>query len=87
MKTDQRLPIYRWSRFLKVRFVQLSNTYMPYEIPPNSQGSFCAGCKARIFWAKTEKGKWIPLDTDKSPHWKSCPVSARFRKPKTKEQP
>ncbi len=55
---------------------------MPYEIPPNSQGSFCAGCKARIFWAKTEAGKWIPLDTDLKPHFATCPMSQRFRKPK-----
>lgn len=58
---------------------------MTYQIPANSKGSFCAGCNARIFWAKTDAGKWIPVDTDLKPHWATCPVAKRFRKPK-KEQ-
>ena len=54
---------------------------MTYYLPPNSQGSFCAGCNARIFWAKTDAGKWLPVDTDLKPHWATCPESKRFRKP------
>jgi hypothetical protein len=37
----------------------------------------CSSCGARIFWAKTEKGKSIPIDYDPRPDgnlWFYCDV-------------
>ncbi len=54
----------------------------------------CSKCGAVIYWIKTEKGKFMPVDVKKislidengkvhqgyNPHWASCPFAASFRK-------
>ncbi|HLN19152.1 MAG TPA: hypothetical protein VK255_03210 [Patescibacteria group bacterium] len=43
----------------------------------------CQGCQARIFFAKTEGGKFMPISTDENgdfiSHFADCPVANRFR--------
>jgi hypothetical protein len=46
-----------------------------------SKPSYCRSCCAMIYWAKTLKGKFIPLDKDlKQAHYISCPNSDDWRK-------
>lgn len=45
----------------------------------------CRGCHALIFFAKTSKGKFIPLDADSqdglfTPHFATCPFAGELRK-------
>ena len=46
-------------------------------------GGVCRGCRARISWYSTPKGKSIPLDVHTyEPHWSTCPNADDFRKKK-----
>lgn len=54
----------------------------------------CAGCAAKIWWVRTEKDAWMPMDTvvplqkaapeglveiaQQLNHWATCPKKARF---------
>lgn len=51
-----------------------------YEIPPGTQPSPCRGCRARIWWVKTPAGKAMPVDSDGTPHWATCPQAKQFKK-------
>lgn len=42
----------------------------------------CKKCEAEIFFMQTRNRKWIPLDFDLVPHFKSCPFASDFRKDK-----
>lgn len=42
----------------------------------------CKGCGAQIAWAETPKGARMPTDPDGTPHWATCPVKDRFKRPR-----
>ncbi|MFP4298669.1 MAG: hypothetical protein ACLFT0_12515 [Spirulinaceae cyanobacterium] len=46
----------------------------------SSRPSKCKSCGAEIMWAKTQAGKFIPLDlADHVPHWATCPDSKNWK--------
>lgn len=61
-----------------------------YEIPPDADRSICgkgrakwrgySGCGNEIWWVKTKKGKFMPVDPDGTPHWATCPKASKFKK-------
>ena len=51
-----------------------------YSIPDYIKPKKCKGCGAKIFWIKTQKGKYMPVDPDGTPHWATCPVANDFKK-------
>lgn len=52
---------------------------------PRYRVQHCRGCKAKIAFVSTEKGKSTPMDVDDDgnltdvSHWSTCPVSDQFR--------
>ena len=43
----------------------------------------CKKCGKKILWAKTLKGKNMPVDSEtKEPHWATCKFADEFRKEK-----
>lgn len=43
----------------------------------------CAACGVRLRWARTAKGKWMPVEADTGkPHWGQCTAAAQFKKKK-----
>lgn len=53
---------------------------MLFNIPEGAQQSHCKGCKAIIYWIKTESGRPMPVDPDGTSHFASCPNASDFRK-------
>jgi len=55
-----------------------------YEIPPDTSPTKCRpykrqlGCQRTIYFVKNENDKLLPVDSDGTPHWFTCPA----RKPK-----
>lgn len=43
----------------------------------------CRGCKAGIWWTVTRAGKNMPINSDGTTHWATCPNVRDF---KTKKQ-
>lgn len=41
----------------------------------------CRACAAEIQFVPTERGKLMPVDTDGTSHFATCPEAARFKKP------
>ena len=39
---------------------------------PDKPAAHCSQCNAPIYWVKTRKGKWMPLDVDGGPHFAHC---------------
>lgn len=48
----------------------------------NAPTASCRACKAPIYWVRTDKGKNMPINTDGTPHWATCPEANKFRMPK-----
>ena len=59
-------------------------TTLTYPIPTGAKLSRCLGCNKHIYWIKTKKGASMPLNTDGTSHWGTCPEAERFR---NKEDP
>lgn len=53
---------------------------MTFEIPVGTPASACRSCHARIFWIRTTAGKSMPVDTDGTSHFATCPNAAKHRK-------
>ena len=54
-------------------------TALTYMIPPTARLCRCLGCDKHIYWIKTERGAAMPVNTDGTPHWGTCPEADRFR--------
>ena len=48
----------------------------------NAPTATCKSCRSAIYWVKTENGKNMPINTDGTPHWATCPNAREFRKGK-----
>lgn len=46
--------------------------------------SACSSCKKTVWWARTKKGKAIPLTIDGVAHFADCPNADQHRKRKDK---
>jgi hypothetical protein len=46
----------------------------------NAATASCRACHAPIYWVRTEHGKNMPINTDGTPHWATCPKAKEFRK-------
>lgn len=55
------------------------NEPLKFEIPEGTEPARCRGCKAVIFWIKTERGRNMPVDPDGTSHFANCPDADRFR--------
>lgn len=53
-----------------------------FDIPPNAQPSPCRGCGALIVWIVTKNDKRMPVDSDGTSHFATCPKASNFRNPK-----
>jgi len=42
--------------------------------------SKCSGCRAKIYWIKTDNNKNMPIDPDGVSHFATCPAAVKFRK-------
>lgn len=42
----------------------------------------CRACQTQIYWVSTDKGKNMPINTDGTPHWATCPEAKKFRTPR-----
>ena len=58
------------------------NREVRYEVPEGTPRARCKGCNAKIYWIRTKKRKWMPVDADGTPHFAACPKARRFRKRK-----
>ena len=38
------------------------------------------GCGAGIWWVQTKAGKAMPLNSDGTPHWATCPNAREFKR-------
>ena len=55
------------------------NKPLLFEIPEGTDPSRCSGCKALIYWIKTDAGKNMPVDPDGTSHFATCPKASSFR--------
>jgi hypothetical protein len=55
---------------------------LTFEIPPGANPTECRGCKALVYWIRTEKGKLMPVDPGGVSHFATCKDAAKFRKAK-----
>lgn len=46
-----------------------------YQIPIDAPVGLCKSCSAGIAWINTPGGKHMPVDTDGTPHWATCPTA------------
>ena len=42
------------------------------------------GCGAGIWWVQTKAGKAMPLNSDGTTHWATCPNSLNFKREQNK---
>ena len=49
---------------------------------PSYRITSCRGadCGRSVLWCQTLGGRWSPVDRDGSPHWRTCPNTADFRR-------
>lgn len=52
-----------------------------YAIPQDANWNYCKAesCRRMIYWILTPAGKRMPVDTDGTPHFVTCPAAGRFR--------
>jgi hypothetical protein len=43
-----------------------------FTMPANASAAKCRKCNADIWWSKTRRGKWIPLESDGCSHFGRC---------------
>lgn len=46
----------------------------------------CKSCNTPIRWETTSTGRQTPVNLDGTPHWKTCPNVASFRRRRTRAQ-
>jgi len=51
-----------------------------FELPTNPKLHKCKGCGTTIIWVKTNTGKMMPVDTDGTSHFATCPKADDFRR-------
>lgn len=57
---------------------------MKYDIPLNASSGKCRGCMAHIRWIETKNGVRMPVNSDGTSHFGTCPQAARFSRAKKK---
>lgn len=53
-----------------------------YAVPVDAMLTQCRAseCRRSIYWIITPAGKRMPVDTDGTPHFATCPAASRFRR-------
>jgi len=54
---------------------------LKYDVPAGDVGKPCEACGKTIHFVKTDKGKWMPIEWDGTPHWGNCSNPAGFKRP------
>jgi hypothetical protein len=53
-----------------------------FPIPEGSRSGICRGCGAKVIWIVTKAGRNMPVDSDGTSHFATCPQAKQFRKRK-----